>query len=342
MSISFACPNCDKDYTVEDGLAGLYVRCKECDHKLKIPNVLAAEETTSLAAGLAGKIEFRCACGKKYVTPANLAGKKVRCKGCGQGVRVPGKAVAPDPLSSGAGPAAAPELDLYDLEEGPTAPPPRSVSDDGLVPVRRGASIGVPPPLPRAGASTLTAAEKEKIRKRAAKRDKEKSSFAGVSMGVSFGTVLMVALIGWRFYRVAHRMERIADAVTADSPVDRTSDPVADATAVDRDLEKSIADPASAEAREWLDPKHANHVIFEWGNERAREMVEGFYHRGAEKVYVLEPSPFGKNLVTASFAVKLPVDPANRKECFAWESKIAGEEGTDADVGQKYIAVSVD
>lgn len=38
------------------------------------------------------KIEFSCACGKRYRVPARKAGKRVTCKGCRRKVRVPGDA----------------------------------------------------------------------------------------------------------------------------------------------------------------------------------------------------------------------------------------------------------
>lgn len=35
-------------------------------------------------------VTFRCpACNRKFATKAELAGKKIRCTGCGAGVRVP-------------------------------------------------------------------------------------------------------------------------------------------------------------------------------------------------------------------------------------------------------------
>lgn len=61
-------------------------------------------------------ISFACSCGKKYRTPDDSAGKKLRCKGCGEVVRVPGgKAKRP----SGATPVPAPR-----------APDPAPVSDE--------------------------------------------------------------------------------------------------------------------------------------------------------------------------------------------------------------------
>jgi hypothetical protein len=47
-------------------------------------------ETLGEAAGPAPVLRFACpACGRKYATKPGLAGKKIRCKGCGGGVLVP-------------------------------------------------------------------------------------------------------------------------------------------------------------------------------------------------------------------------------------------------------------
>jgi hypothetical protein len=47
-------------------------------------------ETVKRAKPPSDELRFRCpACGKKYSTSPKLAGQKIRCKGCGGGVRVP-------------------------------------------------------------------------------------------------------------------------------------------------------------------------------------------------------------------------------------------------------------
>ncbi len=62
-------------------------------------------------------ISFACNCGKRYKTPDDAAGKKLRCKSCGEAVRVPGgktrkpsgenpvpkKVSVPDPVSDDIG-----------------------------------------------------------------------------------------------------------------------------------------------------------------------------------------------------------------------------------------------
>ena len=104
-----------------------------------------------------------------------------------------------------------------------------------------------------------------------------------------------------------------------------------------------IAQPAAAEARDWLDPaKYPNHAVKEMPAQAAREMVAGFYERGAEKVYVLEPASIGNAILTDEFAVKLPQSPLQRKKCLLWAAKHEGDGPPAADLGQKYLLIMTD
>jgi hypothetical protein len=76
--------------------------------------------------------------------------------------------------------------------------------------------------------------------------------------------------------------------------------------------------------------------------EKARAMVAGFYERGAEKVYVLEPAPVANAVITAMFAVKLPSDPAQRKQCFEWQARQNEGEEPSPDYGEKYLMIETD
>jgi len=112
---------------------------------------------------------------------------------------------------------------------------------------------------------------------------------------------------------------------------------------LDKQVGAMIAQPTTAEAGEWLDPlKPPNHAVMEMPIARAREMVAGFYQRGAEKVYVLEPEAIGNGFLTAQFAVNLPQDPAQRQQCLEWQAKCEGEEQPDSDQGQKYLLITTD
>ena len=103
-------------------------------------------------------------------------------------------------------------------------------------------------------------------------------------------------------------------------------DPAAGVAEMDKAVERMIAQPTTAEAREWLDlAKYPNHAVREMPVQAAREMVAGFYERGAEKVYVLEPASIGKAILTDEFAVKLPQGPTQRKKCLLWAAKHEGD-----------------
>ena len=140
------------------------------------------------------------------------------------------------------------------------------------------------PPPPRMQAyKPLSEAKKKKIAKNAAKADRMKPSNA--TFGVSFGAVLAFALIGWRFYRAFHRFQRPspqANAVQAATLED--FDPKTILVALDKEVERMIAERSTAEARDWLDTaKYPNHGVMEMSIENAREMVGGFYQRARRK-----------------------------------------------------------
>jgi hypothetical protein len=71
-------------------------------------------------------------------------------------------------------------------------------------------------------------------------------------------------------------------------------------------------------------------------------MVAGFYQRGAEKVYILDPTTIGNAVITAQIGVKLPRDPNQRKQCLEWAAKYEGEEQPSPDRGQKYLLITTD
>ena len=115
---------------------------------------------------------------------------------------------------------------------------------------------------------------------------------------------------------------------------------------LDKDAEDDVKGPKAAEAREWLDPKHKNHGVFELGNDQARKVVEGFYkarrcgglrHRD-RLALVTRRSPTRSSL-------SCPLDPQARKSCFScWEQEsgiLEGEEPT-ADVGQRFLSYTTD
>jgi DNA-directed RNA polymerase subunit RPC12/RpoP len=355
MNVTAVCASCGRKYAVDERFAARAASCKHCGAALKF----SARNSPAQAASM---LRAKCPdCGKSYSISSELAGKKIVCSNCKAKFRIadPGSSA---PMSKSAErsskPSAAVEaappppadLDVYGLDESPVAP---TVPGSGVAqpeaplktgPVRAGSDSE--PGLPRReGYKPLSDKKKKQIRKRADKLDRLKPSTAGV--GISFGAVLAFALIGWRVYRVVHRFERAAAranaAQSAPEDVDVDFDPAKILAEMDKEAERMIADKGTAEARDWLDAaKYPNHSVMEMSAEDARAMVAGFYERGAEKVYVLDPVALGNNLVTAQFAVKLPQDAAARQKCLEWEAKCQEQDGPSPDRGQKYLLISTD
>jgi ribosomal protein S27E len=354
MAIKYRCPGCGREDVAPEEMARHRLPCAGCGAVIRLPSV-ASESTPGQA------IRFRCdGCGKALTAPAHLAGKKITCKACGRtGVKIPAGPPSttptakprPEPEPAVAGPAVA---DLYGLDEAPAAPGPRPSSggddlfaDSGASPsVSRSASEEALPPRAKAF-EPMSAEKKKKINKRADKINKEKASFAGAGIGVSFGTIIAITLFGWRLYRIGHRVTRALDD---DPPVAAAGfepgakfDPKALAAEQDRDIERMLKEPGAAEANEWLDAaKHPNHSIFEMGNDRARVMVAGFYERGAKRVSVLDPSTEGNAVLSTMIGVELPSEPDKRKQCLAWETQFLEGEDPTQEVGQKYLLISTD
>lgn len=115
------------------------------------------------------------------------------------------------------------------------------------------------------------------------------------------------------------------------------SSPAATAEALDREVEKELAE-GKFEARAWLGAP--GHVVFEYGNENARKLVDGLYAGGAKAVWVTGVETMGASKVTASLVVELPADKASRGRVLALcrESVECGA----SDVGQKYVGLSLD
>jgi DNA-directed RNA polymerase subunit RPC12/RpoP len=334
--------------------AGRDLSCKQCGGSIPVP----AQSPPSPSGPM---VRFSCdQCGKPHVISAEHAGKNTVCAKCGAKIRIPGG--SPSTASAKSAPAPAPskparvpvpaqqsppavDLDLYGWEEAPLASlPPRSAGDpSGASASDRSVSEdSLPAPSRVKAYKPLSEAKKKQIAKRAAKADRMKPSNATV--GVSFGAVLAVALIGWRVYRTFNRFERAAARANAvQAATEEDFDPKAMLVEMDKDVEKMIAESSTAEARDWLDTtKHPNHGVMEMSIENAREMVAGFYQRGAEKVYILDPTTINNAVITAQIGVKLPRDSAQRKQCLEWAAKYEEEEKPSADRGQKYLLITTD
>src|SRR4051812_42116983 len=89
MQFSFACGDCGYKNQAIWSQAGQKTRCGGCGNPLTVPAPREAVDEVS-EAPQPSPIRFACpACGRKYATKPELAGKRIRCGGCGGGVRVP-------------------------------------------------------------------------------------------------------------------------------------------------------------------------------------------------------------------------------------------------------------
>ena len=96
-------------------------------------------------------IAFKCACGKAYKVPDEAAGRKLKCKECGEPLQVPKKAAKKKPQAAG-DPNDIFSMDLG-LEEDATPsglPPRRKKSSDGGK-KKKGKKNSAPPPSPKTG-----------------------------------------------------------------------------------------------------------------------------------------------------------------------------------------------
>jgi DNA-directed RNA polymerase subunit RPC12/RpoP len=349
MKVTAECPSCGRKYSFDEKYAGRAFACKQCSAAIQVPVGTAPSRNVPM-------LRFECEiCGKAHTISSEHAGKKTVCSKCGTKFRIPGggsSVAASTSAQRSSKPAAAParsapaDLDVYGLEEEPlasAAPGGRMSQSEGSL-QDGSASAESNPPLPRRDQyQPLSDKKKKNVVKRADKLDRLKPSNAGI--GISFGAVLAFALIGWRMYRIMHRFERAAARAQADqsAPAGEVVDLKTFLAEMDKEVEQRIAKPGTAEARDWLDPvKHPDHEVMGMSAENARSMVAGFYERGAERVYVLEPTKIGAVDRTAEVVVKLPQEPAQRRKCLEWAAKYPEQGPPSPDQGQKYLTISTD
>ena len=217
------------------------------------------------------KITIQCPdCGTKYTVDQKFEGRKLTCKKCELKFAIAaGPAAAPlvaarTSSSPGTRPESVPPIpeDVYGLAEEPVPARARGVTAAGSS--SNSDDDDEPMPLARPGSTKpLTEAQKKSIAKRADKIEKSKPFRSNAAFGVSFGTVLAIALFGWRVQRALTKAERIAKRNQAiqTAPAE-VVDLKAHAAEIDQDVEDMIAKNDTAEAREWLDTtKYPNHEV---------------------------------------------------------------------------------
>lgn len=185
---------------------------------------MAPSAAASAAAQAEDAIRFNCpACGRKYATKPSFAGKKIRCTGCGAGVRVPGGS------ANGAAEPSRPALKSFGAEAG--AAPPKAARDrapaggggppllddiaaiEGTKRPRRAESVlpsrsvGLEQARQKAVEAEEAAAEEEKQVEKKKKKKKKKKKGTGyfdpkdtlILVGGLAAFVAVLALAAWRF-----------------------------------------------------------------------------------------------------------------------------------------------
>ena len=87
MTFPFTCSACGHVNHFGWSQVGQKSSCGGCRRTITVP---APMETVGEAVPPPPALKFRCpSCNRKFATKPELAGQKVRCNGCGAGVRVP-------------------------------------------------------------------------------------------------------------------------------------------------------------------------------------------------------------------------------------------------------------
>jgi HEAT repeat protein len=228
MPIALDCPRCGKHYEVEDSHAGKKSRCKQCGEVFKIPaqevrpeqrdavcepisrptKSKAAQDWTAILARSSGtpqpkpasaaealvavilpKIVLNCPqCLKRYEVDGALAGRKSRCKDCGEIFTIPTPVERParkEPVMEPAPPAAVPSywesaLEVEPAQPAVSRPAPRPMLED---------EVALPPRAPAP----------ERSRRKSSRRTPIDSEFGITLAGfyVALAILVLLALSVW-------------------------------------------------------------------------------------------------------------------------------------------------
>ncbi len=319
MKVAFSCSGCGKSYSLGEEHYGKLVRCKECGQTTRAP------EKPADAGG--AKVRFECpSCGKAQAASSTLAGTRITCTGCGTSIKVPG---GPVKVATAAAPArnrpaekksvSTPLDDIYGSE-----PFDDIYADDDVSPVSAGSRQYEDAP-PRS--------EAKQPPRRSSRKRQGMPPYA-ITVAISIGALVLIVAVGVGIYRQlasgsfgSHREQVAAARIARD----------------EADLEGLLLRPDASEAREWLDPdKYPDHSVRTMGAKRAREVVNGFYDRGAEKVMVVDTTRAGDKLVTSTLIVQLPPDQSRRAMCLDWEAAANDKGAPEKDRGQKFATILTD
>lgn len=90
MPIKAAC-SCGHSFQAASKYAGKTVKCPKCKKPLKIPAAKSTSKKAPAGESASGKIAVKCKCGKAFSAKPELAGKKVKCPGCGEPIVIKAK-----------------------------------------------------------------------------------------------------------------------------------------------------------------------------------------------------------------------------------------------------------
>lgn len=250
---------------------------------------------------MAGAGVISCpACGASYPWKPQLAGKKVRCK-CGtMFAAIAPKALPAEPVE---------EPDVFAVEED---------SDVRAIPAPRRAPTRMPPAAPAAATSSaaapaLAAAYPTRGRGRVVQEED-----AGESNKKSLIPIaILVMLIGGGIFAALAVKGGMGGSTKA-------------MLGEDAKIVAMIEDEGGTEVKEWI-RAHNRHMIHNMTEGQVIGFADRLYSMGAVKVYA-----FGE-MISASLAVQLPADPAQRKELWEFEKQHNGFRSKQKDVGQDYF-----
>jgi hypothetical protein len=118
----------------------------------------------------------------------------------------------------------------------------------------------------------------------------------------------------------------------------RDTGPTASAADIDREAERLLRLPGTAEARAWLaEPNRRRRYSSDWGRQAEVQFVNELYDRGAVRVSVADIDPEDGEEVAMHLVVTMPTEPDRRRAVLELiNQRLRDEDGARADKGQKY------
>ena len=244
-------------------------------------------------------------CGASYPWKPQLAGKKVRCK-CGKMfAAIPPRALPAEPVE---------EPDIFAIEEDSAV---RAVPEPRRAPTTRmptAAAAAATMATPASRAPDLASAYPTRGRARTVVQEED----AGQSnKKILIPVAILVMLIGGAIFAAL----AMKGGVLGPKKV---------LLGEDAKIIEMIEDEGGTEVKEWI-RAHNRHMIHNMTENQVNGFADRLYAMGAVKVFA-----FGE-MISASLAVELPADPAQRKKLWEFEKEHNGFRSKQKDVGQQYF-----